>query len=87
MPRRKKYVYGYLIEFPNGDYLENDPEEGQGPYKTEDEAIDAAIEMIGLARQGAEIFHMSNPGDYPDPDDEDEEPTVSIVRYDASDFE
>lgn len=86
MPRKKKYLYGYYIEFPDGDFIENDPHEGEGPWQTEDEAIDAALEALSNWRLGAEMFHMSNPGDYPDPD-EDEEPEISLIRYDAEDFE
>ena len=34
-------------------------------YDTEKEAEEAALYAISCIKQGAEIFHMSDPGDYP----------------------
>ena len=46
-----------LDEFGTGD---------DAVFDTEDEAIDAALEASSCAREGANILHLSNPGDYPD---------------------
>lgn len=72
--------YGYILQFPDGEYIRNDESEGDGPYKTFEAARDAAYEARGLWRQGSEIFNMSNPGDYPETTDDDE-PEIIIYQY------
>lgn len=48
-------------------------------YDTEEEAEEEARYMVSCAKQGAEILHMSNPGDY----DEDEyDADYEIVEID-----
>lgn len=62
--------YGVLI---NGD-LEDDV------FDTESEAEDYATYLKSCAKQGAEILHMSNPGDY-DEDDYDTD-GIEVVEID-----
>ena len=40
-------------------------------FETEEEAEDYALYLEGCAQEGAEILHMSNPGDYPDEEAEE----------------
>ena len=54
-----------------------DGEECDEIFNTEEEAEDHALYLISCSREGAEILHMSNPGDY----DYDEE------TYDDPDYE
>ena len=54
-----------------------DGEECDEIFNTEEEAEDHALYLSSCSREGAEILHMSNPGDY----DYDEE------TYDDPDYE
>ena len=47
-------------------------EEMDAVFDTEEEAEEYALYLSSCAREGAEILHMSNPGDY-DEDDYDAE--------------
>lgn len=49
-------------------------------FETEAEAEAYALVQIGNYHQGAEDLHNSNPGDYPEDDDED--PEYEIVEID-----
>lgn len=42
-------------------------------FETEAEAEAHALNQINNFHAGAEVLHMSNPGDYPEDDDEDPE--------------
>ncbi|MBP3569676.1 MAG: hypothetical protein J6K04_10990 [Lachnospiraceae bacterium] len=57
-------------------------EEMDAVFDTEDEAEEYALYLCSCAREGAEILHMSNPGDY-DEDDYDED--YEIVEVEDSD--
>lgn len=50
-------------------------------FDTESEAEEYAVYLCGCYHEGAEILNLSNPGDYP-PDDEDDEPTYYIEEID-----
>lgn len=53
--------YYVEIEFEDGGTI---VEDNRGEYyDSEEEAMEAAYYAVSCARQGAEIFHMSNPGD------------------------
>ena len=54
-------------------------EEMDEVFDTEDDAEEYALYLCSCAREGAEILHMSNPGDY-DVDDYDAE--YEIVEVD-----
>ena len=57
--------------FYNGDFEDE-------VYDTEEEAEEEALYIVSCARLGAEILHMSNPGDYDEDDYEDEYEIVEI---------
>lgn len=57
-------------------------EEMDAVFDTEDEAEEYVLYLCSCAREGAEILHMSNPGDY-DEDDYDED--YEIVEVEDSD--
>ncbi len=48
-------------------------------FETEEEAEEHALYLAGCMREGAEVLHMSNPGDY-DKDDYDD--SFEIVEID-----
>lgn len=41
-------------------------------FETEDAAYDHGNYLVSCHDLGSEILHLSNPGDYPDPDNSDE---------------
>ena len=61
-----------LRRISNGEYEDE-------IFDTEEEAEEHALYLCSCVREGAEILHMSNPGDY-DPDDYDED--YEIVEVD-----
>lgn len=60
--------YKYVLTFENGKKLDSFEEYGddnfEGTFGTHDAAEEAALYAIICTKQGAEILHMSNPGDY-----------------------
>lgn len=48
-------------------------------FNTEDEAEEYAMYLVSCAKQGAEILHLSNPGDY---DEDDYDADYEIVEVD-----
>ena len=48
-------------------------------YDTEEEAEEEALYLVSCTKEGAEILHMSNPGDY---DADDYEAEYEIVEID-----
>lgn len=56
-------------------------EEMDEVFDTEDDAEEYALYLCSCAREGAEILHMSNPGDY-DADDYDEDYEIVEVEED-----
>lgn len=57
--------YKIIMKFSDGSEEEQDE-----VFDTESEAEDYANYLCGCVSTGAEILHMSNPGDYPDEDDD-----------------
>lgn len=49
-------------------------------FDTEEEAEEYALELVSCSIEGAEILHMSNPGDY---DEDDYEEDYEIVEIDG----
>lgn len=47
-------------------------------FDTEEEAEEHAMYLASCARYGAEILHMSNPGDYDEDDYDDEYEIIEI---------
>lgn len=54
-------------------------EEMDEVFDTEDDAEEYALYLCSCAREGAEILHMSNPGDY---DEDDYDAEYEIVEED-----
>lgn len=65
-------AYKFMLYFADGD-----TEESEDEYDTWDEAEQGACDWIGNYETGAEVLHLSNPGDY---EEEPEEVTVKIFE-------
>ena len=59
-----------------------DGEDQDVEFDTYEEAEEHALYLSSCARLGAEIQHMSNPGDYDYDEDEFESPEYEIVEID-----
>lgn len=57
-----------------------DGEEEEEIFNTYEEAEEQALYLCSCAQQGAEILHMSNPGDYDDDDETGENPEYEIIE-------
>ena len=68
----------YRVDFIDSD---GNVEEGDELFDTEEAAEDHGAYMRSCYREGAEILHMSNPGDYPE-FDEDDTPDFEVVEVD-----
>ena len=51
-------------------------------FNTKEDAEEYALYLCSCAREGAEILHMSNPGDYDYDEDDFEDPYYKIVKID-----
>lgn len=60
-------------------------EEEDEVFDTEEAAEEYAVYLCGCASQGAEILHMSNPGDYEYDEDSDDDPEYEIIEIDEDD--
>lgn len=58
--------YKVILYFPDGT-----KQECEDIFDTEEEAIEYGNDACGDYRTGAEILHLSNPGDYPLEDDDE----------------
>lgn len=65
---------GYKVEWEDGD-------EDDEVFETYEDAEAHALEGVSNYRTGAEVLHGSNPGDYPE-GDEDDDPEYEIVEVD-----
>ncbi len=59
-----------------------DGEEQDEVFDTEEAAEEYALYLCSCTREGAEILHMSNPGDYDYDEDSFENPDYEIVEFD-----
>lgn len=57
--------YKPFLLFENGEELDLEEE-----FDSEEEAVDYGCQSISDYHYGREILHMSNPGDYPEEDDD-----------------
>lgn len=57
-----------------------DGEEQDEVFSTEEDAEEYALYLCGCSREGAEILHLSNPGDYDYDEDEFEYPDYEIIE-------
>ena len=60
-----------------------DGEEQDEVFDTEAEAEEHALYLVSCTRTGAEILHMSNPGDYDYDEDTFEDPEYEIIEVDG----
>lgn len=59
-----------------------DGEEEDDIFDTEEAAEEYADYLVSCSSEGAEILHMSNPGDYDYDEDDFEDPEYEIVEVD-----
>lgn len=59
-----------------------DGEEQDEIWETEEIAEEYALYLCSCKRDGAEILHMSNPGDYDYDEDDYEDPDYEIIDLD-----
>ena len=59
-----------------------DGEEEDEVFDTEEDAEEYAVYLQGCSREGAEILHISNPGDYDYDEDNFEYPDFEIIEVD-----
>lgn len=59
-----------------------DGEEEDDIFDTEEAAEEYADYLVSCTREGAEILHMSNPGDYDYDEDDFDDPEYEIVEID-----
>ncbi len=57
-------------------------EEQDETFNTEADAEEYALYLLSCSREGAEILHMSNPGDYDYDEDTYEDPDYEIIEED-----
>ena len=57
-----------------------DGEEQDEIFKSESAAREYALYLCSCSREGAEILHMSNPGDYDYDEDDVDEPEFEIIE-------
>lgn len=73
--------YNAILTFNDGDEISlMDEFPYDKPFDSEEEAMEAAENLLNDMRTGAEVLHMSNPGDYPMPDDDDMHADIDIVE-------
>ena len=59
-----------------------DGEEQDETFNTEEDAEEYALYLQSCCREGAEILHMSNPGDYDYDEDDFDYPDYEIIEID-----
>ena len=64
--------YGIILDGEDQDVV----------FDTYEKAEEHALYLCSCTREGAEILHMSNPGDYDYDEDEFESPDYEIVEID-----
>jgi hypothetical protein len=67
-------VFKAVLKFSDGEEVEDDER-----FETEKEAEEYGLVMLSNYDTGAEVLNMSNPGDYP-LDDDDEDPDIEVVE-------
>ena len=60
-------------------------EEQDDIFKTEEDAREYALYLLSCSELGAEILHMSNPGEYDYDEDTYEDPEYEIIEIDDED--
>lgn len=73
-----KKRYYYEIHFGDGEIM--DSRDNDEFFDDEDEADEAALYALSCANVGAELLHLSNPGDYPDSDGHTDDAEIIICE-------
>lgn len=68
--------YRYVLHYDDGGIDDDDDE----LFDTYDEAMEAGLYGLSCAAQGAEILHLSNPGDYPFDEDDPPSGDVEVIE-------
>jgi hypothetical protein len=79
--------YKYILTYPDGKTLDSKEEyedyrPDEATFDSYEDAEEAALYAIGCEEVGAEIMHMSNPGDYDYNEETYESPTYDIEEID-----
>lgn len=69
----------YKITLGNGEVYRSD-EEFDEVFDSEEEADDAALQALGEMDTGAEVLHLSNPGDYPYRESDYTNATIEVIK-------
>jgi hypothetical protein len=67
-------MFKAVLRFADGEEVEDDER-----FETEEEAEKYGLVMLSNYNTGAEVLHMSNPGDHPLPDD-DADPEIEVLE-------
>lgn len=67
-------MFKAVLKFADGEEVEDDER-----FETEKEAEEYGLVMLSNYNTGAEVLHMSNPGDY-SLDDDDADPDIVVVE-------
>lgn len=68
-------MFKFRLTFSDGDM-----EESEEAYETSEAAENGALEWLSGYDQGGEDLYLSNPGDYPDPEEAED---VEITIYEV----
>ena len=72
--------YKYVLTYPDGEIYDSVDDGMEELFDSYEDAVEAALYAISCTKLGAEIFHMSNPGDYEYDEDTYEDPEYEIVE-------
>lgn len=70
----------YIVIYHWTDGTEEEDDNNGEFFGSEEEANEAGLYGLSCAKQGGEIFHMSNPGDYPYDESDYEDDTFEVVE-------
>ncbi|HKP89801.1 MAG TPA: hypothetical protein VJT75_07460 [Thermoleophilaceae bacterium] len=71
-------MYKAVIKYPDGTRQECDD-----VFETEEDARQDGLVYCESYEDGGEVLHMSNPGDYPAPNEDDPGPEVEVIEVEA----
>lgn len=71
-------MYKVVMLYPDGTREEQDE-----TFQTEEEAHDFGLQCCSDFETGGEVLHMSNPGDHPLPDEDDDDVDYKVIEVKA----
>lgn len=76
--------YKIQMNYSNGEseIVTDDGSDDEMLFDNEDDATEYALYLVSCSREGAEILHMSNPGDYEYDDDSYVDDEYEIIEVD-----